>query len=119
MIGSNYTMIVAPNYAIGVKRDIEGERSVIIKSAKLANYIYQSVLKYGRDISYSVLDEIITANIGRDITDPVNDYVYSNFGHRAEDISVKKIPAMNLEAATATEKDYIILTKDKYVATDK
>lgn len=87
-IGSKYTMIVAPNYLIGVLKDIEGENSVIIKSATLANYFYQYVLKHGRNISYSMLDEIVEANIGGDITDSVNAYVYSNFGHSANDFKI-------------------------------
>lgn len=95
MIGSKYTMVVAPNFAIGVTRDIANEESVVVKSATLANYIYQSILKNGRDISYSDLDEIIVNNIGKDITDILNSYVYSIFGHGAEDINVRKTPAMN------------------------
>lgn len=87
-IGSLYTMIIAPNYSIGVLRDIEGEDSVIIKSATLANYLYQYILISGRNISYSFLDHIIEDNIGFDITDKVNDYVYSNFGHGANDLSI-------------------------------
>lgn len=88
MIGSRYTMIVAPNFAPGVIRDIEGEKSVIVKSATLANYFYQSILKFGREISYAALDEMVTGNEGKDITKAVNDYVYSNFGHGAEDITI-------------------------------
>lgn len=87
-IGSKYTMIVTPNYSIGVLKDIEGENSVIIKSATLANYFYQYVLKHGRNISYSMLDEIVESNIGGDITDSVNAYVYSNFGHSANDFKI-------------------------------
>lgn len=86
--GSLYTIIVTPNYSIGVLRDIEGEDSVIIKSATLANYLYQYILKSGRNISYSFLDKIIQDNIGLDITEKVNDYVYSNFGHGAADLSI-------------------------------
>lgn len=88
MIGAKYTVIVAPNFAIGVTRDIEGEQSVIVKSATLANYFYQSILRYGREISYATLDEIVIQNVGRDITEILNAYVYSNFGHGAEDITV-------------------------------
>ncbi len=87
-IGSKYTMIVTPNFSIGVLKDIEGEDSVVIKSAALANYLYQYVLKKGRNISYSMLDEIVEANIGGDITDSVNAYVYSNFGHGANDFKI-------------------------------
>ena len=88
MIGSKYTMIVAPNYPIGVIKDIDGEDSVIVKSATLANFFYQSILKNGREISYHALDEIIALNKGKDITDAINTYVYSNFGHGASDLSI-------------------------------
>lgn len=88
MIGSKYTMIVAPNYPIGVLRDIDGEESVIVRSATLANYFYQSICKIGREISYEALDEIISNNKGKDITEAVNAYVYSNFGHGATDLSI-------------------------------
>lgn len=120
MIGSKYTMIVAPNYAIGVIRDIAGEESVVVKSATLANYIYQSILKYGRDISYESLDEIIAGNIGKDITDLVNAYVYSNFGHGAEDISVKRTPSRDIEVDTmGGPVNYTIHQKEKYVIEKK
>lgn len=89
MIKSKYTMIVAPNFAIGVQRDIEGEQSVIIKAATLANYLYQYILKNGRNISYSVLDNYVESNMGNDITDLVNAYVYDNFGHSAEDLKIR------------------------------
>ncbi len=88
-IGSKYTMIVTPNFSIGVLKDIAGEDSVIIKAATLANYLYQYIVKNGREISYEMLDRIIEANIGLDITDSVNDYVYSNFGHAAADLSIR------------------------------
>lgn len=89
LINSKYTMIVTPNYSIGVLRDISGEKSVIIKAATLANYLYQYILKDGRKISYSVLDEIVEREMGGDITDSVNAFVYNNFGHNAEDLKVK------------------------------
>lgn len=76
LIGSKYTMIVTPNYSIGVLRDIECEDSVIVKSDTLANYLYQCILKYGRNLSYSTLDKIIMNNIGNDITDCINKYVW-------------------------------------------
>ena len=88
LINSNYTMIVAPNYTIGVLRDIEGEKSVIVKSSILANYFYQSILKNGRNISYAALNKIITLHMGKDITDILNTYVYDNFGHKLSDLSI-------------------------------
>ncbi|MBR4461577.1 MAG: hypothetical protein IKS51_03240 [Erysipelotrichaceae bacterium] len=89
LVNSKYTMIVTPNYAIGVLRDISGDQSVIIKAATLANYLYQYILKNGREISYSVLDEVIENGMGSDITDSVNAYVYDNFGHGAADLTIR------------------------------
>jgi hypothetical protein len=71
-----------------IQRTIEGEDSVIIKSATLANYLYQYILKSGRNISYTLLDKIIEDNISLDITDKVNEYVYSNFGHGTNDLNI-------------------------------
>lgn len=99
LINSNYTMIVAPNYTIGVLRDIEGENSVIVKSSILANYFYQSILKNGRNISYAALNKIITLHMGKDITDILNTYVYDNFGRNISDLSIpqnKNKPQNNL-----------------------
>lgn len=87
-VSSKYTIIVTPNFAIGVLGDIKNENSVIVKSATLANYFYQNILKYGRNISYHILDDIIVNNIGKDITDCINNYVYRNFGHAANDIKI-------------------------------
>lgn len=87
-IGSGYTVIVAPNYAIGVLADIRGEQSVIVKAATLANFFYQYVLRYGRNLSYMKLDEIARAHLGGDMTDSVNAHVYSNFGHSADDFRI-------------------------------
>lgn len=114
MIGSKYTMIVAPNYAIGVLEDIKGEQSVIIKSATLANYIYQSILQYGREISYIFLEEIIDENMGGDITELVNNYVYSNFGHGAEDINVKKNPSFRIDMVNRTDAGYNLQVRENY-----
>lgn len=93
-IGSKYTIVVTPNYAIGVLRDIvDAENTVVIKSATLANYFYQYILRYGRKISYNILDNIIFNNIGIDISDKVNSYVYDNFGHGANDLKVSSVSA--------------------------
>lgn len=89
-VGSKYTLIVTPNFAYGVLLDIKGEDSAIIKSATLANFFYQNIVKNGRNLSYGDLDIIIEGNRGKDITDDVNEYVYNNFGHGAKDLKIAK-----------------------------
>ncbi|WP_171310052.1 hypothetical protein [Enterococcus cecorum] len=88
-IGSKYTIVVTPSYSIGVLRDIiDAENTVVIKSSTLANYFYQYIVKFGRELSYSTLDGIIVNNFGIDISDKVNSYVYDNFGYDANDLKL-------------------------------
>lgn len=115
MIHSKYTMIVTPNYTIGVLKDIADEEAVIVKSASLANYIYQSILKNGREISYTALDQIIQSNIGKDITDIINTYVSDHFGHAMEDLKVKKSPPISIEMDVPHQSTgYTTLPRQKY-----
>jgi len=88
LIGSVYTIVVAPNYARGVLSDIRGEKTVVVKAAVLANYFYQYIIKNGRNLSYAHLDWLIGSNMGKDISESINKYVYEAFGHAAEDFSV-------------------------------
>lgn len=80
-VGSNYTIIVTPDYVHAVLEDIKGDRTAIIKSVTLSNYLFQYITKYGRDISYFDLDQIIENNLGGDVTKLVDEYIYANFGH--------------------------------------
>ena len=110
-INSQYTIIVTPNYAIGVLRDIAGEHSVIIKAATLANYLYQYILKNGREISFSVLDAVVENGMGGDITDSVNAYVYSNFGHGAENLTIRS-------RSTSTMNEQLLMVAENVVPYD-
>lgn len=89
-INSRYSLIITPNYALGVLDDIRGEASVIIKASSLANYLYQYITREGRSISYSFLESLAVDNHGKDITPLIDQYVYSNFGHAASDLSVRR-----------------------------
>lgn len=88
LIGSVYTIVVAPNYARGVLSDIRGEKTVVVKAAVLANYFYQYIIKHGRNLSYAHLDWLVASNLGKDISDSINKYVYEAFGHAAQDFSI-------------------------------
>lgn len=78
LINSQYTIVVTPEYAPAVKYDIEESDTVILLSRTLSNFIYQYSRKFGRDLDYKILDEIIVKNIGGDITEEVNNYIYNN-----------------------------------------
>ena len=79
-IGSNYTIVITPKYVNAVLEDIRGTDTVIIKAGSFSNFLYQSISKKGRGISYEPIDKIINQNKGKDITDNLNRYVYENFG---------------------------------------
>ena len=80
-VGSSYTIIVTPEFSRGVLGDISRDRSVVVKSATLSNYLYQGVARYGRSLSYADLHGIVAGNYGNDITKSVNELMFANFGH--------------------------------------
>lgn len=79
-IGSEYTIVVTPNYINAVLEDIKGTQTVLIRSGSFSNFLYQSISNKGREISYKPIDEIVLSNLGKDITEGINQYVYENFG---------------------------------------
>jgi type II restriction enzyme len=89
-IGSEYTIIVTPDFSVGVLGDVAGEKTVVIKSAALASYLTQYILKSGRYISFRDLDQIIVGNLGKDITSLINGMVFTSYGHGYEDFSIKE-----------------------------
>lgn len=80
LIGSEYTIVVTPDYAPAVKYDIKDSNTVILLSRTLSNFIYQYTRKFGRSLDYKILDDIIQSNQGKDITNEVNNYIYTNLG---------------------------------------
>lgn len=79
-INAKYTIVVAPYYKPSVEEDIKGTKNVIITASCLSNFLYQSVVHYGRDISYKPLYDIVIKSFGQNITDKVNEYVARMFG---------------------------------------
>ena len=80
IIGSEYTIVITPAIAPIVLEDIRNSNTVIIRSGSFSNFLYQSISNKGRDISYTPIDKIVLNNLGKDITEGVNQYVYENFG---------------------------------------
>lgn len=78
-IGSKYTIIVTSDFTPGVLKDIKNDSSVIVRASVLSNYFYQYISKKGRYISYENLYNIISTNIGKDITNQLNEHIFSNF----------------------------------------
>ena len=75
LIGSQYTIVITPDYVPSVKYDIVGSEIVILKTRTLSNFLYQLSVKYNRNISYKILNKIIVNNLGKDITECVDMYI--------------------------------------------
>lgn len=79
-IGAEYTLLVTSNYTPGVVSDIRNNEIVLLKSSILSNYLYQSIKFKGRDLTYKFLDELITSNLGKDISYELKNYIFDEFG---------------------------------------
>ena len=85
-IGSQYTVIVAPNYSSGVLEDISGAPNVLLKSSVLSQYMSQYILSTSKKtgkirISYSTLHRLACDCFGKDMTNQLYSYIIETFGH--------------------------------------
>lgn len=80
IVNSKYTIVITPNFAPAVLEDIKKSKNVVLRSSSFSNFLYQSISKNGREISYEPIHNIINNNLGVDITPHINQYVYENFG---------------------------------------
>ena len=87
-VGSKYTIVITPDFVLGVVKDIENTDAVVLKSSTLSNYMFQYIREAGRNISYSALDEIVNVNLGKDITPILDKYIENQYGHKAIDMKV-------------------------------
>ncbi len=83
-IGSEYTIVITTSFTPVVLHDIKDSRAILLKSASFSNFLYQSISKKGRIVSYKPIDDIVVNNFGKDITGEINQYVYENFGINAK-----------------------------------
>lgn len=79
-IGAKYTVLVTPRYVPSVKYDIQGQEIVIIKANTLSEYFYNGIISKTRELDYSEFREIITNNLGTDISRYISELTLSKFG---------------------------------------
>ena len=79
-IGARYTVLVTPRYVPSVKYDIQGQEIVIIKANTLSEYFYNGIISKTRELDYSEFREIITNNLGTDISRHISELTLSKFG---------------------------------------
>lgn len=78
-IGGEYTIVVTPRYVPAAKRDIIGTPNVIILASTFAEYLYNCIDRNVREIDYEDFDDIIIANLGKDISRNISDMTLSKF----------------------------------------
>lgn len=83
-IGAEYTIIITPRYVPAAKRDIVETNNVIILANTFAEYLYNCIINDMRDIDYSLFDEIIKNNLGKDISIFISNLSISTFGIRED-----------------------------------
>ncbi|MCL2221755.1 MAG: AlwI family type II restriction endonuclease [Oscillospiraceae bacterium] len=78
-IGGEYTIVVTPRYVPATKRDIFETPIVIVLASTFAEYLYNHIFHDIRDIDYSDFDDIITENLGTDISKLISNMTLSKF----------------------------------------
>lgn len=94
LIGSKYTIVVAPCFMPSVLFDIKKSKIVVITASSLSNFLYQSAIHNGNEMSYKPLYDIVTSSFSEDISSKVNKYVSETYGLRLNAIP-KDIPSKN------------------------
>jgi hypothetical protein len=83
-VGSKYTIVITPDYVPAVVTDILGESIVILKSRTFSNLLYQLSVKYGREIRYGFLNDLVQQNMGMDISEHIEEFICSNLSSSVE-----------------------------------
>lgn len=81
-IGGEYTIVVTPRYVPAVKHDIKSTPIVIIRANTLSEYLYNCIDNDIRKIDYKEFDDIITKNLGTDISNHISDLTIEKFAAR-------------------------------------
>lgn len=78
---SKYCIVVAPRFSRGAVLDLDGYPIVIVKAESLATYLSKECLSnYDSMADYNDIDEIITNNLGNDVTKLFDDLTDSKYG---------------------------------------
>ena len=79
--GSKFCIIVAPKFAMGVRKDIEGHNIVVVRAEELGAYCYRECMS-SRDgyADFTAILNIIKKNFGSDITEQIRELTQSRYG---------------------------------------
>lgn len=78
-IGAVYTIVIMPQYVPAAKRDIKGEPVVFILASTFGEYLYNHLYHDIREIDYKDFDDIISNNLGTDVSKLISDMTINKF----------------------------------------
>jgi len=78
-IGGTYTIVITPRYVPAVLQDIKTSSIVIIRASTFSEYLYNCIENDVRDIDYKDFDNIISKNLGKDISKNISDLTIARF----------------------------------------
>lgn len=81
-IGGDYTIVVTPRYVPAAIRDIKESPIVVILASTFSEYLYNHVYHDIREIDYEDFDNIITDNLGTDISKLISNMTMEKFATR-------------------------------------
>lgn len=82
-IGGDYTIVITPRYVPAAKRDIRNEPIVVILASTFSEYLYNHMYHDVREIDYKDFDDIITSNLGTDVSKLISNMTMEKFASRA------------------------------------
>lgn len=78
-IGADYTIVVTPRYVPAVKRDISGQKIVIVLAHTLSEYLYNHIYHDVREMLYQDFDDIIINHLGEDVSRFISEMTIKKF----------------------------------------
>lgn len=78
-IGGEYTIVVTSRYVPAVKHDIKNTETVILLASTFSEYLYNCINNNVREIDFAPFDEIITDNLGKDISREISQLTFQQF----------------------------------------
>ncbi|APH06621.1 restriction endonuclease [Bacillus weihaiensis] len=78
-IGGEYTIVVTSRYVPAVRNDIRNTPTVIILARTFSEFLYNCINNDVREVGYSDFNEIISNNLGNDVSNLVSDLTINMF----------------------------------------
>jgi type II restriction enzyme len=82
-IGGQYTVVVTPRYVPAVLQDIKSSPIVVIRANTFSEFLYNCIDNDIRKIDFEDFDNIITENLGKDISKNISNLTIERFAMKS------------------------------------